>query len=181
MMKTYLTLITVLLLTLSGFAQDKINWMTMNDALAAQKENPKKIFMDVYTNWCGPCKLMDRDTFGNKKVAEFINRNYYPVKFNAEGTEEIDYDGFVYTNPNYKEGRRGRNATHFFADALRLQGYPSIVFFSEDGGLIQALPGYRSPKQIEIYLKMIANDDYKALTTVAAWEAYQESFKGTFE
>ncbi|MDC7997393.1 thioredoxin family protein [Gilvibacter sediminis] len=179
-MKNYLTLLLLMLAT-ATFAQDKIQWMTMNDALAAQKEEPKKIFMDVYTNWCGPCKLMDRDTFGNAQVAQFINENYYPVKFNAEGTEPVDYQGFVYTNPNYQEGRRGRNATHFFADALRLQGYPSIVFFEEDGTLIQALPGFRSPSQIEIYLKMIANDDYKDLTTVEAWEDYQKNFKGTFE
>ena len=179
-MRNYLTLL-LLMLTLTGLAQNEIQWMTMNEALAAQKQEPKKIFMDVYTNWCGPCKLMDRNTFGNKKVARFINKNFYPVKFNAEGTEPIDYQGFVYTNPNYQEGRRGRNATHFFADALRLQGYPSILFFEEDGTLIQALPGYRSPKQIEIYLKMIANDDYKELTTVEAWEAYQNNFKGKFE
>lgn len=179
-MKTYLTLLLVMI-SLTTLAQDKIKWMSMNEALAAQKENPKKIFMDVYTTWCGPCKLMDRNTFSNKKVAAFINENYYPVKFNAEGTEEIDYQGFVYTNPNYQEGRRGRNATHFFADALRLMGYPSVVFFEEDGTLIQALAGYRSPEDIEIYLKMIANDDYKELTTVESWQAYKESFKGTFE
>ena len=155
--------------------------MSMNEALEAQKETPKKIFMDVYTTWCGPCKLMDRNTFNNKKVADFINENYYPVKFNAEGTEKITYDGFEYSNPNYQEGRRGRNATHFFADALRIQAFPSIVFFDDDGALIQALPGYRSPKEIEIYLKMVANDDYLQLTTMEAWKEYQENFKGTFE
>lgn len=179
-MKTYLTLV-VLLFSLTTLAQDKINWMSMNEALEAQKETPKKIFMDVYTTWCGPCKLMDRNTFNNKKVADFINENYYPVKFNAEGTEKITYDGFEYSNPNYQEGRRGRNATHFFADALRIQAFPSIVFFDDDGALIQALPGYRSPKEIEIYLKMVANDDYLQLTTMEAWKEYQENFKGTFE
>ncbi len=162
------------------FSQGKINWMTMNEALEAQKESPKKIVMDVYTIWCGPCKLMDKNTFSNPKVVDFINKNYYPVKFNAEGTEEITYEGFTYTNPNYQPERKGRNAVHFFADALRLQGYPSLVFFEEDGKLIQAVPGYKTPQELEIYLKMIANDDYKALTTMEAWENYQKDFKGTF-
>jgi len=175
----YLLLVSLLLGSLSVSAQ-KINWMSMDEALAAQKETPKKIFMDVYTTWCGPCKMMDRDTFSNKDVISFINKNYYAVKFNAEGTEEITYKDFTYTNPNYQEGRRGRNATHFFADALKLQGYPSIVFFGEDGSLIQSIAGYRKPKDIEIFLRMIANDDYKSLTTVEAWEAYQANFKGTF-
>lgn len=177
-MKQLIFIITLLFVG-STFAQ-KVNWMTMDEALAAQQVLPKKIIMDVYTVWCGPCKLMDRETFGNNKVARFINENYYPVKFNAEGPEEITYDGFTYTNPNYQPERRGRNATHFFADALRLQGYPSIVFFEDNGKLIQSIPGFRSPKEIEIYLKMIANDDYKELVTVEAWETYQKNFKGTF-
>ncbi|MEM7186638.1 MAG: thioredoxin family protein [Bacteroidota bacterium] len=173
-------LLFALCLSSLSIAAQKVNWMTMDEALAAQEKEPKKIIMDVYTTWCGPCKLLDKNTFGNDKVANFINENYYPVKFNAEGPEEITYQNFTYTNPNYQPARKGRNATHFFADALKLQGYPSLVFFEEDGTLIQAIPGYKSPQQIEIYLKMIANDDYKELTTMEAWQAYQENFKGTF-
>ncbi len=174
-------LLTLALSSLPLLAQDKINWITMNKALEAQKSNPKKIIMDVYTNWCGPCKLMDKNTFGNKDVIRFINDNYYAVKFNAEGTQEITYQDFTYTNPNYQPERKGRNATHFFADALRLQGYPSLVFFEEDGTLIQPVVGYKTPKQLEIYLKMIANDDYKKLTTAEAWEDYQKKFNYTFK
>ncbi len=171
----------VLLITFQGIAQEEIQWMTMNEALAAQQEKPKKIFMDVYTKWCGPCKLLDKNTFSNKDVIDFVNENFYAVKFNAEGTEEITYQDFTYTNPNYQPGRKGRNATHFFADALRISGYPSLVFFKDNGDLIQSVPGYRTPKQLEIYLKMIANDDYQELTTVEAWEEYQKNFKGTFK
>ncbi len=169
------------LLITGTLTAQKIEWMTMNEALVAQAENPKHIFMDVYTKWCGPCKLMDKKTFSNKKVIAFINENYYPVKFNAEGTEEITYQDFTYTNPNYQPERKGRNATHFFADALRLTAYPSIVFFEKDGSLIQSVPGYKEPKELEVYLKMIANGDYKKLTTMEAWEAYRDNFKHTFE
>lgn len=168
-------------LAVGSIHAQKINWMTMNEALEAQKSQPKKIIMDVYTPWCGPCKLMDRNTFGNKDVVKFITKNYYAVKFNAEGTEEIDYQDFTYTNPNYQEGRKGRNATHFFADALKISGYPSLVFFKSNGELIQSVVGYKSPKDVEIYLKMIANDDYLELTTVNAWQKYQDDFKGTFK
>jgi thioredoxin-related protein len=181
MRKKMLFVIILCLAVTTISAQDKIQWMTMNEALAAQVENPRKIFMDVYTKWCGPCKLLDKNTFTDKNVIDFINENFYAVKFNAEGTEEITYQNFTYTNPNYQEGRKGRNATHFFADALRLSGYPSLVFFKDDGELIQSVPGYRTPKQLEIYLKMIANDDYLKLTTVNAWEEYQKNFKGTFK
>ncbi len=162
------------------FAQ-KVNWMTMNEALEAQKQTPKKIFMDVYTVWCGPCKLLDKNTFSNKDVINYVNENFYAVKFNAEGTEEVSFEDFTYTNPNYQDGRKGRNATHFFADALKLRGYPSLVFFEEDGTLIQAIPGYKSVAQLEIYLKMIGNDDYKEVNTPESWQAYQENFKSTFK
>jgi thioredoxin-related protein len=155
--------------------------MTMDEALAAQKETPKKIFMDVYTKWCGPCKLLDKNTFSNNDVISYINENYYAVKFNAEGTEEITFEDFTYTNPNYQEGRKGRNATHFFADALKLRGYPSLVFFEENGTLIQAIPGYKTPEQLEVYLKMIGSDKYKEVNTPEAWQAYQKNFKGTFK
>ena len=103
------------------------------------------------------------------------------MKFNAEGTEEVTFEDFTYTNPNYQKGRKGRNATHFFADALKLRGYPSLVFFESDGSLIQAIPGYKTPAQLEIYLKMIASDDYKKVNTTSEWQAYQQNFKGTFK
>ncbi len=177
-MKQILLLLAILVTSVT--TAQEIRWMSMNEALAAQKKEPRKIFMDVYTTWCGPCKLLDKNTFSNKKVIDFINKNFYAVKFNAEGTEEITFQDFTYTNPNYQEGRKGRNATHFFADALKLRGYPSLVFFKDNGQLIQAIPGYKTPQQLEIYLKMIANDDYASITTMEQWEEYQKNFKGTF-
>lgn len=162
-------------------AQEKITWMDMNDALAAQKEEPKKIFMDVYTEWCGPCKMLDKNTFSNKDVAAYINENYYPVKFNAEGTEKITYKGFEYTNPNHDPERTGRNSQHFLAHALKINAYPSMVFFDENGDLIQPVAGYHTPKQLELFLKLVATDDYKEIVTAEAWEKYQNNFKSTFE
>ncbi|RMA66487.1 thioredoxin family protein [Ulvibacter antarcticus] len=178
-MKKILLLFIILITT--GVSAQKIQWMTMNEALAAQKVTPKKIFMDVYTVWCGPCKMLDKNTFSNKDVIEYVNEHYYAVKFNAEGTEEIIFEDFTYTNPNYQEGRKGRNATHFFADALKLRGYPSLVFFEADGTLIQALPGYKTPPQLEVYLKMIGSGDYKNVNTAEAWQEYQQNFKSTFK
>lgn len=164
------------------FAQaQEINWMTMNDALEAQKKQPKKIFMDVYTDWCGPCKLLDKKTFHNKDVVSYVNEHYYAVKFNGEGTEEVHYNDFTYKNPNHNPERKGRNSQHFFANALKISGYPSMVFFDEKGNLIAPVVGYKTPQQLEIYLKMIKNNDYKELTTADAWQKYEKSFVNTFE
>jgi thioredoxin-related protein len=159
----------------------EINWISMNEALAAQKEAPKKIIMDAYTDWCGPCKMMDRNTFTNKDVINYINKHYYAVKFNAEGTEEVMYNDFNYTNPNYDPDRKGRNSQHFFANALKISGYPSLVFFDEKSNVIAPITGYRTPEQLEIFLKMIAKNDYKKLNTAEAWEKYEAGFEGTFK
>jgi len=167
-------------LCISTQAQE-IKWMSFNEALEAQKKNPKKIFMDVYTDWCGPCKLLDQRTFHNKDVVDYVNKNYYAVKFNAEGTEEVNYNNFTYTNPNYNPDRRGRNSQHFFANALKITGYPSMVFFDEKGALIAPVVGYKTPQQLELYLKMIYKDDYKKLTTTDAWKKYEKSFVSTFK
>ncbi|MGB3343482.1 MAG: thioredoxin family protein [Aequorivita sp.] len=173
-------LLLLMLLTFAGVQSQGIKWMSMDEALAAQKENPKKIFMDVYTTWCGPCKMLDKNTFSDKNVIEYLNKNYYSVKFNAEGTEEVTYKDFTYTNPNYQPDRKGRNAQHLFAHALKVNAYPTVVFFRENGDLIQAVPGYRTPPQLEIFLKMIHSDDYLKVTTAEAWAEYQKNFKSTF-
>lgn len=171
----------VMVMSIGTLKAQEINWMTMNQALEAQKKQPKKILMDAYTTWCGPCKLMDQKTFTNKDVVNYVNKHYYAVKFNAEGTEEVMYNGFNYTNPNYDPNRKGRNSQHFFAHALKVTGYPSLVFFDEESKVIAPIMGYRTPEQLEIYLKMMAKDDYKALTTQEAWNKYEKNFKGTFK
>ncbi len=163
----------------SGIAQE-IKWMTMNEALAAQKKNPKKIFLDAYTIWCGPCKLLDKNTFTNEDVIKYINKHYYPVKFNAEGTEVVNYREHTFTNPEYNPDRKGRNSTHQFARAMKITGYPSLVFFDEKGNLIGPIPGYRTPHQLELFLKLFVEEDYKKITTPEAFKAYSESFKNEF-
>ncbi|MGB0881129.1 MAG: thioredoxin family protein, partial [Polaribacter sp.] len=79
-MKKYILLLTILTFSFNSLAQEKVNWITLNEALELQKTAPKKIIMDVYTNWCAPCKMLDKNTFQNNDVATYINKNYYAVK-----------------------------------------------------------------------------------------------------
>lgn len=164
----------------SALQAQEIKWMSMNEALAAQKKQPKKIFMDAYTDWCGPCKLLDQNTFTNKDVIQFINKHYYPVKFNAEGTEQINYQDRVFGNPGYDASRKGRNSTHDFARAMKITGYPSLVFFDEQANLIGPIPGYRTPQQLELFLKLFKDEDYKKITSNEAFKEYSENFKYEF-
>ncbi|WP_188458811.1 thioredoxin family protein [Psychroflexus planctonicus] len=175
-----LVILAIVLVSFFGLNAQNVNWMSMNEALAAQEKEPKKIFMDAYTDWCGPCKTLDKKTLNHPKVAAYLNKHFYPVKFNAEGTEKIMYKDFEYTNPNHDPNRKGRNAQHFLANALNISAYPTLVFFDEEGEVIAPVVGYKTPEQLELYLKMIKSDDYKEITTAEDWEAYQKGFKSTF-
>lgn len=137
--------------------------------------------MDVYTNWCGPCKLMDKKTFQHPDVAAYINKNFYAVKFNAEGNEELIYKGKTYTNPYFKpELANERNYQHQFAEYMQIMAYPSVVFLDEKGEFISPVTGYKSPKQMEMYLKVFHTDAYKKIQTSEDWQAFQQNFKHEF-
>jgi thiol:disulfide interchange protein len=133
--------------TLALQAQE-IKWMTLDEALAKQKKTPKPIFMDVYTDWCGPCKMLDKNTFHDVAVVDYISKNYYAVKFNAEGNSSITYQGVTYTNLGYDATRKGRNSAHDFTRLLRVQGYPSMYVIDKKGNLQPALVGYRTPEEL---------------------------------
>ena len=107
-----LLLIAILFFALNLKAQE-INWVTFEEAIELQQNEPRKIIMDFYTNWCGPCKLLDKRTFANKDVSKYINENYYAVKFNAEGNSQVNFNGNAFTNPNYDPGKANRrNSSH---------------------------------------------------------------------
>ena len=77
------TLILLFFLIFNLSYSQQIVWMSLDEALKAQKIKPKKIIMDVYTKWFGPCRLLDKKTFGNPDVSRYISQNFYAVKLNA--------------------------------------------------------------------------------------------------
>ncbi|MBP9152977.1 MAG: DUF255 domain-containing protein, partial [Flavobacteriales bacterium] len=69
--------------------QEEIKWVSLEEADALRRTEPRKILIDVYTDWCGWCKKMDASTFKDPKVVAYINANYYAVKLDAEQKEPI--------------------------------------------------------------------------------------------
>jgi len=167
--------------TVTISSAQKINWVSFEEAQELTKKEPRKIIMDVYTTWCGPCKMLDKNTFGNKDVADYINKNFYAVKFNAEGNDEVQYKENTFSNPNHVEGKKGRNAQHQLARYLSVRAYPTIVFFDEKADLIAPISGYLVPKQIEIYLKLFKTDKYKEVNSKESWDKYQKEFVYEFK
>jgi thioredoxin-related protein len=151
-----------------------VKWYTIEEALQLCKTKPKKIMIDVYTDWCGWCKKMDRDVFSHPVIARYLNDNFYPVKFNAESSAPIDFNGQKFINEN-----TGTRSTHQFATAL-LKGqlsYPSISYFTEKLEYMGAMPGYKSPDQLEMILNFIAQDKFKTTTL----EEFEKTFVGNIK
>jgi len=175
------TALFALLVTVNLSAQEKIKWVTLEEAVTLQKKKPKKIIMDVYTSWCGPCKMLDRNTFGNKDVAEYINQNYYAVKFNAEGDEKVNFKDKVFENPNYDPAKASRrNSSHQLARYFSVKAYPTIVFLDEKAELIAPITGYKTPQQLELYIKMFNKNEHLTLTTQEAFNNYYKAFSAEF-
>ncbi len=173
-------ILTFTLFSLSISAQ-KINWMSFEEAVKAQKVAPKKIFIDAYTVWCGPCKMLDKNTFSNPDLIAYMNQNYYAVKFNAEGNDTINFKGKTYTNPGFNPNSNGRNSSHELASYFGVRAYPTLLFLDEETNFITPLTGYRTPTQLELYLKMFKNDDYKNIKTQEEFNAYSSNFKYEFK
>jgi len=168
--RLFSTLTFLLLITYVGFGQEiKVKWYSLEEAMELNKKDQKKIFIDVYTDWCGWCKKMDAATFSNPTIAQILNTEYYAVKFNAETRDTITFGGKQFIN----EGANGRSP-HQLAIAL-LQGrmsYPSVAYLNEQNQLLTAVPGYMTPEGIEPILRFFADDAYKNLS----FEDYTKQF-----
>jgi len=172
-MKKYIALLIFVLLSSQGFSQESVKWYTIQEAEKLNKQSPRPMFVDTFTDWCGWCKKMDKDTFTNPVISEILNNKFYPVKFNAEGKESVDFMGKTYIN----DGKSG-NAHQLAVALLRGQlSYPTVVFLytQKDGSIAAAqVQGYKEPKEMEVFLSFFADKAYET----QKWEDFQKSFKG---
>lgn len=173
MIKKILIPILLGVITFQLPAQEKssIQWKTIQEAIDMNKKHKKIMFVDVYTDWCGWCKRMDQTTFQDEQVIEMLNKNFIPVKFNAEGSEIIKYAGNTYNNPNPGRTR----STHTFTYVLLGQkfGYPSFAFLDEENNVIGVLPGFQQPSRLLGVLTFFYSKSYKT-QTFEEWSKSQQ-------
>jgi thioredoxin-related protein len=159
----------LILLFFKTVPAQEVKWYTIEQAIELNKKEPRKLVVDVYTDWCVWCKVMDKNTYSNAIIAEYLNKKYYPVKLNAEQKESITIG-----DNTYKFVAQGSRGYHELAAALLNgnMGYPSVVFLDEQIRIIQPFQGYIKARQFDEIARFIGEEYYKTKT----WDEFTRSY-----
>lgn len=148
-----------------------VEWISIEEAQKRCEKEPRRIFIDFTTSWCGWCKVMDQNTFSNPVIAAYMNKNFYCVSFNAETSDTVTFNGQQFFNRNPGTPR----SPHDFAIAV-LRGqmsYPSYGIFNKARNSVSILQGYMAPEQFEPYLHYYAEEK----ESVMAYADFLKTFK----
>ncbi len=173
MTRTLIFLFIVFGLAQKTEAQETVNWMSLEEAEQNLAHEQKKIFVYMYTDWCGWCRRMERETFSDPTIISYLNKHYYAVKFDAERSDTLFFKGRNFVNQNPGKQR----SYHELAQALQRgrMSFPSVVFLNEMMNGINVVPGFQTPAKFEPVLHYYATDAYKTID----WEHYNRTFDGS--
>jgi thioredoxin len=108
---------------------------TWKEAVTKSKAENKPIFLDVYATWCGPCKMLERYTFSDKKVGAFFNANYINVSLDGEEAEGLR-----------------------LMQKYNLHAYPSLLVIDQEENAKAVATGFMSPKNLVDFGKGILRE-----------------------
>lgn len=180
-LKYYIVIFIATILSLHGFAQSKknvkttsatIEWLSIEEVQERMKVEPRKVYIDVYTDWCGWCKVMDKKTFSHPDVIAYMNTHFYCVHFNAESAKPVLFNGKSY-------GRADGSKTNQLAiDWMggRLS-YPTSIFFDEGFINPQPVPGYLEVPNFELIATYFVGNFHRS----KPFDQYQKEFKPTWK
>jgi thioredoxin-related protein len=147
-----------------------ISWMSVEEAAGKLQQEQRPVLIDLYTTWCGWCRQMDKRTYSNKKVAEYLQDKFYPVRVDAETHAVITWGGRTYQfNPQYRSNEFAMYLTHG-----RLE-FPTTIIIVP-GQEPQAIPGFMEPKDLELLVKYFGEGAYRT----TSFDDYQKRFKASW-
>ena len=139
-MRQVVTTISIGLLALRVGAYAAIDWAQDYKSASVRAANEKKLLMvDLYADWCGPCRMLDKTTFRNADVEAALSRDFITVKVNIESTKE----------------------NRDLATRLDTRAIPHVVFFDSDGKKLSQLVGYYPPDQFLDELRKVTKQAAK--------------------
>jgi len=147
----WIGILAVIVSSFSSRAAKDVNWISFEELQVAYANNPKPILIDLYTDWCGWCKHMDKTTYKDEKVVDYINKNYYAVKYNAESKQDV-----VFNNKTYKYNEKYRTNDLAMELSFGRLEYPNTIFLASLSARPAPLSGYLKPKEMEAPLKYFA-------------------------
>lgn len=129
--------------TLAGSAA-AVEWRDWNAGLSAAAASSRPVLVDVYTDWCGWCRRMDRDVYGRADVARYLSQKFVTIRLNAESSESVTY--------------RGRSMTaRSLASSFDVSGYPTTLFLTSDGEHLVNVPGYVEAGRFLLLLRYVGD------------------------
>lgn len=118
----------------------KVHWEKYSEALAASKKDHKLIFVDLYADWCVPCKIMEANAFMDNAVSKILNTRFHPVRLNVDSQAYVACDG------------RDKTVERCVTDVWKLNGVPSFVLISPKGLSILTLTRMLEPDELRLFL-----------------------------
>ena len=135
---TLIALMLSLNLTPAMAEKKQIHWQTYDAGIKMIKEQNKKGFLHFYTDWCTYCKLMNKETFNDPKIIDYLNNNFVPIRVNAEKEKDV-------------------------AKKYGVNRFPSNWFIGEDSSALTNQPGFIPPEMLLNMLKFLKTDSFKSM------------------
>lgn len=132
-------------------APAKINWLTYDEGVAKAKSENKPILVDFTASWCGWCKRMDKETFSDPQVIQYIEEKMVPIKVWGDDTTRagmVTYDG-------------ERMTQKALSGTFGVRGFPTFWFLDPAAGKIGPAPGYKNKDAFMPLVEYVAGNHYK--------------------
>ena len=151
-MRFFLFIWTITTFALPARAGERgLVWTSFDEGMDRARREDLPVLVDVYTDWCGWCKTMDSKTYGDEKVAKYLNERFVLIKLNPEKDGTITYKGKIYE-------------ASYFSQAIGVNGYPATAFFESNEDLVTLVPGFVNAVEFLKILEFIGDKYYQKMT-----------------
>lgn len=133
----------LLVLPASAASAGELKWRTFDAGLREARATGRPMVVDVVTDWCRYCKMMDRDVYARAEVRDYLAKRFVPVRFDAEGSQRATYEGRTHTGAS-------------LAQRFRVNGYPTTIFLDANGNHLVNVPGYIEANRYLTLLRYVA-------------------------